>query len=54
MRIAILLAGQVRDWNVCSKVFELYNSIYSDVEFDFFLATWDDKYDNVEYDMNSY
>lgn len=54
MRIAILLAGQVRDWNICSKVFELYNSIYSDVEFDFFLATWNDKYDNIEYDMNSY
>jgi|TARA_A100000172_G_scaffold76898_1_gene60799 hypothetical protein len=54
MKIAILLAGQVRDWNACSKIFELYNSIYSDVEFNFFLATWDDKYDNVEYDMNSY
>jgi len=54
MRIAILLAGQVRDWNICSKVFELYNSIYSDVEFDFFLATWDDNYDEVKYDMNSY
>ena len=54
MRIARLLAGQVRDWNICSKVFELYNSIYSDVEFDFFLATWDDNYDEVKYDMNSY
>lgn len=54
MKIAILLAGQVRSWNVCSKVFELYNNIFPDIEFDFFLSTWDDNYDEVKYDMDSY
>lgn len=54
MKVAILLAGQVRNWNVCSKIFELYNNIYPDVEFDFFLSTWDDNYDGVRYDMDSY
>ena len=42
--IAVLLAGQLRHWETTSKIFKLYNEIYPDVQYDFFLSTWDDSY----------
>jgi len=54
IRIAILLGGQLRHWDITSKMFELYNSIYPDVQYDFFLSTWDDGFDRIDYDMSSY
>ena len=54
IRIAILLGGQLRHWDIVSKMFKLYNNIYTDVQYDFFLSTWDDGFDEIDYDMNSY
>jgi len=54
LRIAITLAGQLRSWMVTSKIFEYYNKIDENVQYDFFLTTWDDKYDGIDYDMDSY
>jgi len=44
IKIAIILAGQLRHWDITSKVFQMYNDIHPDVQYDFFLSTWDDSY----------
>jgi hypothetical protein len=44
IRIAIILAGQLRQWDIASKIFAMYNDIHPDVQYDFFLSTWDDTY----------
>ena len=44
MRIAVLLAGQLRNWETTSKIFKLYNQILPHTHYDFFLSTWDDSY----------
>ena len=44
MKIAVLLAGQLRNWEISSKIFKLYNKINPNIQYDFFLSTWDDSY----------
>lgn len=44
VKIAVLLHGLLRSWKQCSTVFSYWNSIYPDVEFDFYLATWDESF----------
>ena len=44
MKIAVLLAGQLRNWDLISKIFKLYNKINPNIQYDFFLSTWDDSY----------
>jgi len=44
IRLAILLSGQLRHWDITSKIFAMYNDIHPDVQYDFFLSTWDDDY----------
>lgn len=41
-KIAILLHGMLRSWKECSTCFSYLNTVYDDVEFDFYLATWKD------------
>lgn len=48
IKIAIILAGQLRHWDITSKVFQMYNDIHPDVQYDFFLSTWDDSYANTK------
>ena len=53
LRIAIILAGQLRQWDITSKMFAMYNNIHPDVQYDFFLATWDDAYLGNKYDVTN-
>jgi hypothetical protein len=48
IKIAIILAGQLRHWDITSKIFQMYNDIHPDVQYDFFLSTWDDSYANTK------
>jgi hypothetical protein len=41
-KIAILLHGMLRSWKECSTCFSYIDTLYEDVEFDFYLATWED------------
>jgi hypothetical protein len=43
-KVAVCLHGELRDWNTCSKIFSLWNFANPNIHFDFFLATWGDKY----------
>jgi len=47
LRIAVCISGQLRNWNVLSKMFELYNSIHKDVQYDFFLTSWIDEDEDI-------
>ena len=42
IKIAVTISGLVRYWEVTSKLFEYWNSLYDDIEFIFFLSTWKD------------
>ena len=48
IKIAVILAGQLRHWDITSKMFQMYNDIHPDVQYDFFLSTWDDSYANTK------
>lgn len=47
-KVAVVMHGQLRHWEESSKVLSLWNSIYSDIEFDFFLATWKEENKNID------
>jgi hypothetical protein len=53
IRIAVILAGQLRYWDITSKIFEMYNQIDSNIQYDFFLSTWDDAYFDVKYEITN-
>ena len=40
-KIAVTLTGLMRFWDTTSKLLEHWNSLYEDIEFYFFLSTWD-------------
>tara|TARA_R110001592_G_scaffold10354_5_gene53881 strand:- start:6775 stop:7575 length:801 start_codon:yes stop_codon:yes gene_type:complete len=57
IKIAIILAGQLRNWDLCRSIFNLYNEIDKNIQYDFFLATWHDNNFNDSLDLsifNSY
>ena len=41
-RVAVCLHGQLRHWEITSKIFSLWNLGDENIHFDFFLSTWDD------------
>jgi hypothetical protein len=43
IKIAVCISGKLRDFDIFSKLFTHWNNLYDEVEFDFFLATWQDK-----------
>jgi|TARA_Y100000310_G_scaffold44792_1_gene41799 hypothetical protein len=43
MKIAVCISGELRDFDIFSKLFAYWNNLYDEVEFDFFLATWKDE-----------
>jgi hypothetical protein len=47
-KVAVVMHGQLRHWDESSKVLALWNSIFDDIEFDFFLATWKEENENIE------
>ena len=48
-----MLAGQLRYWDIASKMFGWFNDIHPDVQYDFFLATWDDSCNDIKWDLIS-
>ena len=44
IRVAVLLSGQIRHWQTASKLFKFWNGMDSEVNYDFFISTWDDSY----------
>ena len=40
MKIAVCLSGLIRSFDVTSKLFKHWNTLYDDVEFYFFISTW--------------
>lgn len=40
-KIAVLLFGLLRHWEQCSTIFSYWNNLYNDLEFDFYLTTWE-------------
>ena len=52
LRIAICISGQLRHWDLTSKLFECYNKINPDVQYDFFISTWDDIWEGNKYDLS--
>jgi hypothetical protein len=51
MKIAIGINGSGKYFEYTSQLYTEYNSLYDDVEFDFYLATWEDEidYSNFEW-----
>lgn len=48
-RIAVFIHGELRFWDVSSKIFSLWNKQSDEYKFDFYLATWKtEKVTNVE------
>ena len=49
--VAIILAGQLRQWNLCSSIFKSFNNLDSNLEYHFFLSSWYDKNinDNIDF-----
>ena len=44
LKVAVCLHGELRDWDICSKIFSLWNFSNPNIHFDFFLATWRDRH----------
>ena len=42
-KVAVCISGESRYFDVSSKLFEHWNKLYDDVEFDFFMSVWDSK-----------
>jgi hypothetical protein len=42
MKIAVCISGRMSGFDITSKLFEHWNSIYDNVEFYFFISTWKD------------
>lgn len=56
-KVAVCIHGQLRYWDTMSKIFNLWNSVYEDITFEFYLATWkDSKVKNIQKNLklNSY
>jgi len=51
MKIAVGINGSGKYFEYTSQLYAEYNSLYDDVEFDFYLATWEDEidYSNFEW-----
>ena len=43
MKIAVCLSGQIRYWDSTYPFFEYWNNLFEDVEFTFFVSTWNTK-----------
>jgi hypothetical protein len=46
-KIAVCISGQLRHFNIFSQLFEYWGTLYDDIEFDFFLSTWNDTDDDL-------
>ena len=55
MKIAVCLSGQIRYWDSTYPFFEYWNNLFEDVEFTFFVSTWNTKdqwYSKDKFQMN--
>ena len=39
-KVAVCIHGQLRYWDTVSRILNLWNNIFDDISFDFYLATW--------------
>lgn len=52
-KVAVIFHGELRHWEQSSKVFKLWNNLYEDIKFDFYLSTWKDhQTKNIEKTLN--
>lgn len=42
MKIAVCISGLLQHWNITNRLFKYWNSIYDDIDFTFFLSTWEE------------
>ena len=42
-KVAVQLSGLSRGFEITSKIFEYWNNIFDDIEFTFFLTTWNNQ-----------
>ena len=48
-KVAVCIHGQLRYWDTVSRILNLWNNIFDDISFDFYLATWrDTKIESIE------
>ena len=45
MKVAIGINGSGKYFEYTSNLFAEYNTLYDDIQFDFYLATWEDEVD---------
>ena len=50
MKIAIGLNGSGKYLELTSQLYAEYNNLYDDVDFDFYLATWEDELDYSDFE----
>jgi len=50
MKIAIGINGSGKYFEYTSQLFKEYNTLYDDIQFDFYLATWEDELDYSKYE----
>ena len=41
IKIAVCISGLLQCWDVTHQLFKYWNSMYDDVEFTFFISTWE-------------
>ena len=39
-KVAVCIHGELRHWDITSKIFNLWNKTFDDITFEFYLATW--------------
>ena len=57
MKIAVCISGLMQHWDITHKLFKYWNKIYDDVDFVFFLSTWENdisftSYENTKWYKN--
>ena len=40
-KVAVCIHGELRHWDISSKIFNLWNKCFDDITFEFYLATWE-------------
>lgn len=43
-KVAVVIHGQLRYWEYASKIFSYWPEAFKELNFDYFLATWEDEY----------
>jgi hypothetical protein len=53
MKIAVCISGLMQYWDITHELFKYWNEIYDDVDFVFFLSTWESDINFTSYEIYS-